>query len=296
MSACSDSPAEGYGDRPLEPMVAHGARMSWAGLLRPGDSFCPTLRSRLATMTSEFGPPLKRYYGTWSAKYRRFCTNLSSPRIVVGVREPGDSPEEGIQCILHWVAREDMIRTDTGGVCHGDGWPTELWERFTARLDQLGSGSVGDKLRSYANSDVDSDIPIVEEWRALIQGRSPDTPSAEATIGEGWVPVPADLKTPARRRTCILSWSPSALRFQSLREALGSPEARARQLDLKNQAAYYLECQLARLHGVSFGSWDSIEDRWFEEAPQYGALADGYYALERGRIADPSKGRLDCLG
>jgi hypothetical protein len=62
----------------LEPMIAHGSRMSGAGILRPGDEFTPAGKSQLAVMTEESGPPLKRYFGKWNITYRRFTTNLTS--------------------------------------------------------------------------------------------------------------------------------------------------------------------------------------------------------------------------
>jgi len=72
----------------LEPMVAHGSRMSWAGILRPGNEFAPAVRSQLAIMTSESGPPLKRYFGKWNAAFSRFSTNLTSAKIIVKFCSP----------------------------------------------------------------------------------------------------------------------------------------------------------------------------------------------------------------
>jgi len=282
--------------RSWEPVVAHGARMSWAGLLRSGDPFCPSARSRRATLTEEAGVPLRRFYGTWSARYRRFCTNLSSPKVVVRPVEPDHVPGRGIQCILHWVCREDLLRTDSGGVCRGDGWPLRLWECFTDRLGELPAGSVGEMLEAYRVSVLDRDVPIVEEWRDAILGTAPRKPPSESQLGEGWIPVPARVESPSGPAACIFSWSPSTFAYRSLQEAIGSPEAKARHLDLTSQAVYYLECQLAKLHGVTFGPGDTVEDRWFEHSSPFGSLVDRYQAEERLRIADPSKGRLDRFG
>ena len=281
---------------PLEPIVAHGARMSWAGLLRPGDEFCPAVRSRRATLTCESGLPLRRYYGGWSAKYRRFTTNLSSTRVVVRPIEPGETPGDGVQCLLHWVERQNMLRTGPGGVCSGDGWPVELWARFTARLEMLSGGSVAEKLRAFAQSDIDSNVPIVTEWRSLIHGTQPRGWARDSRTDRGWIPVPATIESPHGPGACIVSWSPSASVFQSLSEALDSREAKRGRVDLASQAAYYLECTLAEMHGVSFGPLDAIKDEAFEASPPVRALADSYRNLERQRIADPLRGHLNRLG
>ena len=283
-------------DPNLEPMVAHGSRMSWAGLLRPGDAFCPARRSRLATLTSESGPALKRFFGAWSVRYHRFTTNLSSPRVVVRPVEPGQQPGEGLQCILHWVKREDMVRTDPGGVCQGDGWPAELWKTFTSSLDSLPGRSVSEKLRSFLESDLRADIPIVAEWRDLLQPLSGRRKTADAYLGWGWIPVPETLELPSGTSACILSWSPSPFRFDSLRLALESADARLGRPDLPNQARYYLECMLAKLHGVTFGADDAIEDKWFEHDSSVVGLANPFAELENQRIADPGLGRLDRFG
>ncbi|MDH2900800.1 MAG: hypothetical protein PXY39_07485 [archaeon] len=37
----------------LEPIIAHGSRMSWAGILRPGNEFAPAKKSQLAVITGD---------------------------------------------------------------------------------------------------------------------------------------------------------------------------------------------------------------------------------------------------
>jgi hypothetical protein len=277
----------------LVPVVAHGARMSWAGLLRPGDEFCRAVRSQLAVLESADERSLRRYYGAWSSRYRRFTANLSSPNVRVRVGGPDESREGGTQCILHWVNRLDMLRIDPGGPCQGDGWPVELWQSFTSELDRLAGESLGEKLAGFVTSGVKEDVPIVAEWRALLPGRVKPDGTRAAHLGQGWIPVPARLETPTRTGVCILSWSPSPMQFGSLREALESPAARREHPDLTNQARYYLECMLSRLHGISFGPSDALEDKLLEQSTSVMELKSAYYELERSRIADPAYGRLD---
>ena len=117
----------------LELIVAHGARMSRTGLLRPRDEFCRCYRARLATLSAEREPPLERYFGAWSARNHRFTANLSTPRVRVRPEGPEEPPGEGIRCILYRVDRVDGTTTGPGGVCLGDGWPVELWKTFLAR-------------------------------------------------------------------------------------------------------------------------------------------------------------------
>jgi hypothetical protein len=280
----------------LEPVVAHGSRMSWAGLLRPGDEFGPVLRSRLAVLTAAEGPLLHRFYGAWSARYRRFTTNLSSPHVTVRVGELSESGNERILCLLHWVPQRELLRVDPGGLCQSDGWPIELWQRFISEMNHLAGDSVCEKLENFADSDRQGDIPIVVEWRALIRGRgSPDRPRT-GLLGRGWIPVPARLETPGGAKTCILSWSPRRTMFRSLTDALESEEARREQPDPVNQARYYLECMLSKLHGVTFGPYDAIEDNRFEGSPLVRKLASSYHELEKRRIADAAHGRLDSFG
>ncbi len=84
--------------------------------------------------------------------------------------------------------------------------------------------------------------------------------------------------------------------FQSLTEAIESAEARHEPPDLSNQAKYYLECMLSRFHCVEFGPSDTIEDRRFEHNPVLRELETEYEELEKMRIADPVRGRLDRFG
>lgn len=225
----------------LESVVAHGARMSWAGILRRGDEFCRPARSQLAVLDSADGPPLRRYYGAGSSRHRRFTSNLSSPNVRVRVGEPGTSRKGGIRCILHWVNRKDMLRIGPGGAGQGDGWPVELWRSFTSELDRLAGASVGEKLSSFVASGLKEDVPIVAEWRALLQRRVESDATRATHVGQGWIPVPARFETSARTSVRTLSWSPSRMRFGSLREDLESADARRLEPDLINQARYFLE-------------------------------------------------------
>ena len=270
--------------------------MSWAGLLRPGDEFCAAVRSRRASLTSESGSALRRFFGSWSDRYRRFGTQLSATRIRVRSLGPDEAPDDGIQGLVHWVARDDLLRRGPGGVCHGDGWPVDLWDRFRSRLDRLSGGSVGAQLAEYAASDLDRGVPVVAAWRAWLRGPEDSGDAPRASLGSGWMPVPVRLRTPTGEGTCIVSCSPSPLRFRSLPEALDSPEARRRGVDPIAQAAYYLECQMAQIHGVSFGAGDALADRSFEERAALRALRAAYEQQERRLVEDPARGRLDRFG
>jgi hypothetical protein len=291
--------------------------MSWAGLLRPGDEFPPPRRSRLAVLTAAAGGAApKRYFGGWSSVYRRFTSNLTSPRIVVTVmppsgRRPPVEGERGIECLVHWVDRRDVLRTDAKGVCHGDGWPIALWEAFVSRIDDLPEGSVARRLWSFAAASSTSqgeeeqrEEPVVREWRALLRGAPPPLPPERSRLGPGWVPVPATLLTGSDARTaigsyCILSWSPrpaGAAIFRSPSEALSSSEALRRKPDLQSQARYYLECDLAKLQGVRFGPDDILEDEVFARTPEVMSLRERLTAAEQERIADPRFGPLSRFG
>ena len=275
----------------LEPIVAHGSRMSWAGILRPRDEFSPSYRSRLAVLTADSGPRLRRYYGAWSGTYRRYTTNVSSPQLHVRALEPGERPGEGIQCILHWVRRNDMIRIGGGSVSHGDGWPEEVWKIFTSELDKLPPGSVCEKLRSFADSRMREDEPAVVEWRALLHGEP--VGGRVSTVGRGWIPVPIRLDSAKGTSACVVSWSPRGPSFRSLHEALESHDPVLGGPNLTNQAKYYLECMLAKLHGVTFGPDDAIEDAQFEKSSAFVDLVESYATKERELISNPEFGRLD---
>jgi hypothetical protein len=292
--------------------------MSWAGLLRPGDEFPPPRRSRLAVLTAAAGgAALKRYFGAWSTRYQRFTSNLTSPRIRVRVmpppagRRPTTEGERGIECLVHWVDRRDVLRTDPKGICHSDGWPLALWEAFVSQIDDLPQGSVAKRLWSFAAAasstpQEERENPVVSEWRALLRGAPPLLfPPERSRLGVGWVPVPAILLTwsganKAVESHCILSWSPrpaGAPIFRSLSEALSSSEkAPRREPDLQSQARYYLECDLAKLHGVRFGPDDLLEDEVFARTPEVLSLREKLTAAERDRIADPRFGPLDRFG
>lgn len=277
----------------LEAIVAHGSRMSWAGLLRPGDEFPRARKSQLVVLTAKSEYPLKRYFGAWSGRYHRFTVNLTSAKILVRTMVDAQPIGNGIQSILHWVDRNDMLRSDKGGVCYGDGWPPELWNAFTSEIDHLPPGNVAEKLRNFANSTLQENNPIVSEWRARLQGGRIVSPARESMIKQAWIPVPVTLVTVSGLTACIFSWSPTATVFSSLGEALSSTEARQRSPDLQSQARYYLECDLARLHGVRFGPDDLIEDQRYVLTPEVLALREMFTAVERERIANPKFGSFN---
>lgn len=120
-------------------------------------------------LKTKSGPPLRRYFGKWAGAYRRFTTNLTSPKIVVKTMEPGECLSDGITCVLHSVDRRDMLRSDKGGVCFGDGWPVKLWEAFISQHDRLPNGTVGEKLRSFSESTLLDSNDLVSEWRSRIR-------------------------------------------------------------------------------------------------------------------------------
>jgi hypothetical protein len=282
---------------PLEPIVAHGSRMSWAGILRRGDEFPSAKMSQLAVLTAESGTPLRRYFGRWSGAYRRFTTNLTSTNFLVKTLRPGQRPRNGILCVVHWVDRSDMIRIGKGGVCYGDGWPVELWSAFVSELSSLPPGTVAEKLGSFADSRTQERNRLVTEWRArLKEGRvlPPGEGERRALTGERLLPVPVKLVTPDGPGVCIVSWAPRGRVYLSLSEALASPEARRRKPDPRNQAKYYLECTLARLHGVRFGKDDLIEDREYEKTSEVLGFRTAFKKLEARRIA--KLGLLDRFG
>lgn len=281
---------------PLEPIVAHGSRMSWAGMLRPGDEFPRANMSRLAVLRAESGPPLTRYFGSWSTRYRRFTTNLSSARIEVRTVEPGERPGPGIVVIVHWIDANDLRRSDVGGVRAADGWSPELWNAFTSEIDHLPLGTISEKLRSFLDSRRQERDPIVAGWREMVrEGATRPSFPATSTVA-GWVPVPARLTADTVTTDCIVSWDPQAPAFDSLSDALESPWAVRHPPDRMNQARYFLECELAQLHGVRFGSCDSVDDRRFARSPECSALREAFARLERARISDPERGLLDRFG
>jgi hypothetical protein len=280
----------------LEPIVAHGSRMSWAGILRRGDEFPSPKVSQLAVLTAESGVPSRRYFGRWSEAYRRFTTNLTSTNFLVKTLQPGQRPKGGIMCVVHWVDRNDMLRTDKGGVCHGDGWPVELWKAFVSELDRLPPGTVAEKLHSFADSRMQERHTVVAEWRARVNDGVvlPLGEDGLHGLGESLLPVPVKMITPDGPGECIVSWAPQGKVYRSLSEALASPAASRRGPDLENQARYYLECTLAKLHGVRFGRYDSIEDEGYETTGEVLDLQASFRSREARRIA--KFGALDRLG
>jgi hypothetical protein len=270
--------------------------MSWTGLLRPGDSFPPALSSRLAVMRAESGSPLRRYYGSWSEKYRRFTSNLSSAKIRVRTLEPGEPPGDGIHCIVLWVDSRTLLSSGPGSVCAGDGWPVELWDAFTSALGRLPPGSIAEKLESFRDSRIEADNPIVANWRATLRegGLSP-SPKASAGRG-GWIPVPSPFQIGTGTTACIVSWDPAGQGFPSLSDALHSVAGSRYLPDRTSQARYFLECTLSRLHGVTFGPHDALEDPEFAKSSEVTALQDSLRTFEREHIAHPGFGLLDRRG
>jgi len=289
----SDSPSTiSDSDVPaLEPIVAHGARMSWAGILRPGDEFPLATRSRLGVMTTEIGPALARCFGAWSQRYLRFTANLTSPRVRVRVLEPGQASGDGVQCVVHWVDRRHLLGTGPGTVCAGDGWPEELWRAFMAKFDDLPPGTVAERLRHFATDAGRAGEPgIVAEWRRRLGSGEPPRVDNSVAGGGGWMPVPADLVTPAGTSQCILSWAPNAASYTSLTEAMSNA---GRRLDLASQASYYVECVLAKLHGIQFGPHDRIEDESFARRSEGQDSIRRVQPCEEQHVASAKFGRFD---
>ncbi len=277
-----------------ELIVAHGARMSWAGLLRPGDEFGRFRKARVVTLTTPGGPPLARYYGAWSERYRRFTSNLSSPHLRIHA-EATSGTVPGIRCLLFWVDRAQVRDVGPGSVCRGDGWPVEFWTAFTAYSDRLPGASLAERLLAFLRSDLGADLPVVAGWRRAI-GAPTSNVAERRTAGEGWYPVPAIVEGAPLPAVGIVSWSATPRRFASLSEALRSPEAERLRPDRGAQATYYLESRLSGRHGVEFGPNDHLADPGFEATPACRAVAGSMAATEDRRISDPAFGRLDRFG
>jgi hypothetical protein len=279
----------------VEAVVAHGSRMSWAGILRPGDEFPRPVRSQLAVVSSETGSPLERYFGAWSEAYHRFTANLTTAKVRVRALKAGEEAGGGIWCVLHWVRREDMVGSGKGSVRAGDGWPKGLWDAFVSELDGLDGGTVAQKLQGFLRSDVLEENEAVSGWREEVGGGSV---GRRSIFGTGWLPVPAELTTDdGDSNACVVSWSPGAGFHGSLSEALGSPEGGRTEPDEVNQAKYYAECMLGGLHGVRFDSpGDHLEDAAYALRPEVRRAWSLLGRLERRRIADPALGLLDRFG
>jgi len=179
-----------------------------------------------------------------------------------------------------------MIRSDEGSVCYGDGWPTHLWNAFISKLEALADGSVAEKLHSFLNSELLNSDEIVTLWRERVRAGEIVHPQKRLSIDTYWLPVPAT----------FISWSPGASFHRTMTEALASKEATLRKPDLAKQAKYYLECTLLRLHGVTFGPDDYIEDRAYAVTRNVREIQESFEKLERQRIADPKLGLLDRFG
>jgi hypothetical protein len=269
--------------------------MSWAGILRPGDQFPLPTKSRLGVMTAVSGPALTRCFGPWSRRYGRFTTNLTSPRIRVELMEPGHVPGEGVQCVVHWVDRRHLLGTGPGTVCAGDGWPEQLWSAFIAMLDDLPPGTMAEKLRYFATEADEAGEPeVLTEWRSRFRSGEPPQVNGASTLGQGWVPVPVDLVTPNGISQCIISWAPTAATYTSLSEALATPVGQQQSPDLASQATYYVECTLAKLHGVRFGPHDWIEDESFARRTEVEDATRRLQRFEEEHIASHDFGRLDA--
>ncbi|MGA7924066.1 MAG: hypothetical protein WCA77_08830 [Thermoplasmata archaeon] len=210
--------------------------------------------------------------------------------------DPGQSPGRGVQCVIHWVDALIVKSSGPGSVCAGDGWSKELWNAFLSDSDILSGNSLAEKLRSFRDSRRQDDNPLVAEWRAAVRsGRlSPSTNLVDR--GGGWIPVPATLWTGGGSTACIVSWDPKGQEFPSLSHAINSPEGRRHPPDPVGQARYYLECTLAKLHGVRFGPEDAIEDEGFAHSPEVRELESPLKNLEQDLIASPGRGRLDRFG
>lgn len=145
-------------------------------------------------------------------------------------------------------------------------------------------------------SEFDEEVPVVAEWRRRVRGEPWSREGTGSRIGPGWFPIPARLDGTAGTHNCILSWSPSASPYSSLDQALRSNRSDREPVDRTNQARYYLGWVLARLHGVSFGSGDAIEDASFERTEEVRELSEAYFEQETSRIVEARRGRLDRLG
>lgn len=285
----------GEGDESLEPIIAHGSRMSWAGILRPGDEFTPAVKSQLAVIDPDSNDALKRYFGKWDSKYQRFTTNFTSSKIRVRAISPRQEVKgDGIQCILHWLDRKEIIRP----TFYGDGWPKELWDTFRAHLDNLPKGTVAEKLRSFLDSDLEQKNEFVSLWRRRIKTGTLVGPDDQKGLDKYWLPVPATLILEDKTSTqCMFSWSPSATFYETLSEALTSSEANEKKPDHQNQAKYYAECVLAQLHGVNFDSpSDFIEDQTYSNRAEVRELLSSFGKLEKERISNKRFGKLDRFG
>ncbi|MDG6968444.1 MAG: hypothetical protein JRM86_01530 [Nitrososphaerota archaeon] len=251
--------------------------------------------SRIGVMTGGSGRALRRCFGSWSERYRRFTSNLSSPTLKVRVLEPGEKPSGGIPCVVHWVKSEDLVRTGKGSVCSGDGWPVSLWRAFLEELPDLPGDTVAGKLSSFLDSQEREDELAVSSWRKAVEAGRVVEPTGASW--RGWLPVPARLVAGGRSGTCVFSWSPESNLYDSLSEALRSPEARLMKPDPESQARYYAECALAKLHGVSFEeTGDSLEDESYSRRPAVERVLESLSRLEAERVADRSMGTLDRFG
>ncbi len=281
----------------LEPVIAHGSRMSWAGILRPGNEFAPAIKSQLAVITADSDVALRRYFGKWNASYERFTTNLTSSKIKVRAIAPGEKAGNGIQCILHWVDQKDLLRSGKGSVCYGDGWPKELWDTFTSELDNLPEGTLAEKLHSFLDSDLQGESELVSAWRKRLKKGELVRFEEQGELDSYWLPVPAMLVVDKMKTQCVFSWSPGALFHRSLSEALSSSEDIEKKPDFQSQAKYYLECVLAKLHGVKLDfPYDFLEDEEYANRTEVKALEGSFTRLEKERISDRRLGRLDCFG
>jgi hypothetical protein len=280
----------------LEAIVAFGARMSWAGLLRPGDAFPRSTRSQRAVLEATSGEPLRRVVGGWSVRHRRFTLNLGTPRVQARAIPAGGSMPAGVPCLLHWVDRSAFLGIGPGTVCAGDGWPIELWQRFLSRLEVASGGSIAEQLHRYLAEPGTTDGREAAAWRALVGTNAPDPRESERFLGTGWLPFAAPLEAAGDRSMCLLSWSPSIERFATFHEALASPTAGRLRPDARSQATYFVEATLARLHGVHATAPDALADPEYLRDPIVQEVLATLEPEERTRINDPRFGPLDRFG
>lgn len=280
------------GEDSLVPIVAHGARMSWTGILRPGDQFPLPRRSRLAALSAASGSSLRRRFGSWSERYRRFTTNLSSAQLDVRIVRPEESDPDGILGLVHWLEPTRFAHSGPGSVPAADGWSPRFWDSFLSILDRWPTGNVAEKLWKLLERPLEDEPPPVTEWRSLVRR---DPAPAEGHAGGGWIPIPATLHSDRGTTRCLVSWDPRASSYGSLSEALSSDEGRRRGADPESQARYYLECRLGTLHGVRFGALDAIEDLAYARSSSVEAIQHVVEKLERERLTDPNFGSLSVF-
>lgn len=273
----------------LEPIIAHGARMSWVGLLRAGNEFPRSAISRRGVMTPTSAAPLKRCFGLWSDRHGRFVSNLSTPKLTVRILEEGEETEQGVQCIVHWVDRGAFLNTGPNSVCAGDGWPVDLWNSILSEVRT--SASLAEGVYALLAEPASRDSASVREWRSAVDGTS-----ESVTAPSGWLPVAVELVNARTSTACFLSYAPGAPFVASLSDAMQMAGSVGRSVDRRAQAIYYLECTLAQLHGVQFGADDFLRDAEFETSSEVRGLRSEFLGRENRYLASPGYGILGNRG